>query len=305
MQRVSGEPFADYIQAHIFQPLGMNHSTFVQPVPEEMASAMSGGYRNIADGEPGDFEIIPASPAGALSSTGADMALFMNAHLHDGAGLMRPETAREMHETVDQQFPGVNSMLLGFYQENYAGQRIIAHGGDTTFFHSNLSLLMDQDVGVYISLNSGGAGTMGYAVPAAMGAKVSQPDRLVWAIDGDGCFQMTNQELATCTINDIPIKVAIINNSSLGMVRQWQTLFYDGRHSFTDLNTGSVNKDEATQSQGLETALDSGLVPAADLGNYNFYSGRFAYVKKDYVKAATRFEAAKAAVGDWSVIGLP
>ncbi|RLK49418.1 acetolactate synthase large subunit [Microbacterium telephonicum] len=87
-------------------------------------------------------------------------------------------------------------------------------------------------------LNSGGAGTMGYAVPAAMGAKVSQPDRPVWAIDGDGCFQMTNQELATCVINDIPIKVAIINNSSLGMVRQWQTLFYDGRHSHTDLNTG-------------------------------------------------------------------
>ena len=87
-------------------------------------------------------------------------------------------------------------------------------------------------------LNSGGAGTMGYGVPAAMGAKVANPDRIVWAIDGDGCFQMTNQELATCTINDIPIKVAIINNSSLGMVRQWQTLFYNGRHSFTDLNTG-------------------------------------------------------------------
>jgi acetolactate synthase-1/2/3 large subunit len=87
-------------------------------------------------------------------------------------------------------------------------------------------------------LNSGGAGTMGYGLPAAMGAKVANPDRVVWAIDGDGCFQMTNQELATCTINNIPIKVAIINNSSLGMVRQWQTLFYDGRHSFTDLNTG-------------------------------------------------------------------
>ena len=87
-------------------------------------------------------------------------------------------------------------------------------------------------------LNSGGAGTMGYGVPAAMGAKVANPDRVVWAIDGDGCFQMTNQELATCTINDIPIKVAIINNSSLGMVRQWQTLFYEGRHSFTDLETG-------------------------------------------------------------------
>jgi acetolactate synthase I/II/III large subunit len=87
-------------------------------------------------------------------------------------------------------------------------------------------------------LNSGGAGTMGYAVPAAMGAKVGQPDRTVWAIDGDGCFQMTNQELATCTINEIPIKVAIVNNSSLGMVRQWQTLFYESRYSNTDLHTG-------------------------------------------------------------------
>lgn len=88
-------------------------------------------------------------------------------------------------------------------------------------------------------LNSGGAGTMGYAVPAAMGAKVALPEKLVWAIDGDGCFQMTNQELATCTINQIPIKVAIINNSSLGMVRQWQTLFYNSRYSNTDLHTGT------------------------------------------------------------------
>ncbi len=87
-------------------------------------------------------------------------------------------------------------------------------------------------------LNSGGAGTMGYAVPAAMGAKVGSPDRVVWAIDGDGCFQMTNQELATCAIEGIPIKVAVINNSSLGMVRQWQTLFYEGRYSNTDLHTG-------------------------------------------------------------------
>ena len=86
-------------------------------------------------------------------------------------------------------------------------------------------------------LNSGGLGTMGYAVPAAMGAQAAEPDRVVWAIDGDGCFQMTNQELATCVINNIPIKVAIINNSSLGMVRQWQTLFYNERYSNTDLHT--------------------------------------------------------------------
>ena len=89
-------------------------------------------------------------------------------------------------------------------------------------------------------INSGGLGTMGFAVPAAMGAKVGVPDSTVWAIDGDGCFQMTNQELATCAINDIPIKVAIINNESLGMVRQWQTLFYNERYSNTDLHSKRI-----------------------------------------------------------------
>jgi acetolactate synthase-1/2/3 large subunit len=89
-------------------------------------------------------------------------------------------------------------------------------------------------------LNSGGLGTMGYAVPAAMGAKVGRPEATVWAIDGDGCFQMTNQELATCAINQIPIKVAVINNGSLGMVRQWQTLFYNERYSNTDLHSQRI-----------------------------------------------------------------
>jgi acetolactate synthase-1/2/3 large subunit len=122
-------------------------------------------------------------------------------------------------------------------------------------------------------LNSGGAGTMGYAIPAAMGAKVAQPDRIVWAIDGDGCFQMTNQELATCTINKIPIKVAIINNSSLGMVRQWQSLFYDGRHSFTDLNTGHdtvmvpdfVKLAEAYGALGIRVRTKEEVEPAIKL----------------------------------------
>jgi acetolactate synthase-1/2/3 large subunit len=88
-------------------------------------------------------------------------------------------------------------------------------------------------------LNSGGLGTMGYAVPAAMGAKFARPDAEVWAIDGDGCFQMTNQELATCAVEGAPIKVAVINNGNLGMVRQWQTLFYEERYSQTDLGTHS------------------------------------------------------------------
>ena len=111
-------------------------------------------------------------------------------------------------------------------------------------------------------LNSGGLGTMGFAVPAAMGAKVGRPDKTVWAIDGDGCFQMTNQELATCAINDIPIKVAVINNSSLGMVRQWQTLFYNERYSNTDLHSVRIPDfaalAEAYGAAGLrcETAAD-------------------------------------------------
>jgi acetolactate synthase I/II/III large subunit len=114
-------------------------------------------------------------------------------------------------------------------------------------------------------INSGGLGTMGFAVPAAMGAKVGAPDTLVWAIDGDGCFQMTNQELTTCAIEGIPIKVAIINNGSLGMVRQWQTLFYEGRYSNTDLKAGRtkylpdfVQLAEAMGCVGLrcETAAD-------------------------------------------------
>jgi acetolactate synthase-1/2/3 large subunit len=122
-------------------------------------------------------------------------------------------------------------------------------------------------------LNSGGAGTMGFAIPAAMGAKVAAPDRTVWAIDGDGCFQMTNQELATCVINDIPIKVAIINNSSLGMVRQWQTLFYDGRHSFTDLQPldgpefipDFVKLAEAYGCLGIRVRTEEEILPAIEL----------------------------------------
>jgi len=89
-------------------------------------------------------------------------------------------------------------------------------------------------------INSGGLGTMGFSVPAAMGAKVGRPDTTVWSIDGDGCFQMTNQELATCALEGIPIKVAIINNESLGMVRQWQTLFYNQRYSNTDLQSKRI-----------------------------------------------------------------
>ncbi|BBY16777.1 acetolactate synthase large subunit [Mycolicibacterium litorale] len=115
-------------------------------------------------------------------------------------------------------------------------------------------------------LNSGGLGTMGFAVPAAMGAKMGRPDTEVWAIDGDGCFQMTNQELATCAIEGIPIKVALINNGNLGMVRQWQTLFYEERYSQTDLATHSrripdfVKLAEALGCVGLRCEREEDVV---------------------------------------------
>lgn len=164
VQRISGDPFADYVQHHIFDPLGMRNSTFAQPLPAAMNERLSRGYNNVASGQAQPFEIVIAAPAGAMTSTGPDIALFMMAHLNDGAGLMRPETARLMHETIDQQFPGVNSMALGFYQENYGGQRIISHGGDTAWFHSNLSLLLDHNVGVYVSFNSSGASPLDAAM---------------------------------------------------------------------------------------------------------------------------------------------
>ncbi|ORB91594.1 acetolactate synthase large subunit [Mycobacterium persicum] len=115
-------------------------------------------------------------------------------------------------------------------------------------------------------LNSGGLGTMGFAIPAAMGAKMALPDTEVWAIDGDGCFQMTNQELATCAIEGIPIKVALINNGNLGMVRQWQSLFYEERYSQTDLATHShripdfVKLAEALGCVGLRCEREEDVV---------------------------------------------
>jgi CubicO group peptidase (beta-lactamase class C family) len=156
VQRVSGEPYNAYIERHIFQPLGMTNSTFEQPLPARLKAAMSGGYRNQIDGKSQDFEIVAPAPAGSLSSTGADMAKFMNAYLNGGGGLVRPETARVMFDTVDRHFPGVNSMGLGFYQNNLNGRRIMGHGGDTGWFHSDLGLMVDDGVGVFISMNSSG-----------------------------------------------------------------------------------------------------------------------------------------------------
>ncbi|WP_425577303.1 acetolactate synthase large subunit [Nocardioides endophyticus] len=141
---------------------------------------------------------------------------------------------------------GYDKPTDGGLSPQYVIERLGAIAGPETIFTSGVGqhqMWAAQFIGYENPntwINSGGLGTMGFSVPAAMGAKVGMPDSTVWAIDGDGCFQMTNQELATCTINDIPIKVAIINNESLGMVRQWQTLFYNERYSNTDLHSKRI-----------------------------------------------------------------
>ena len=160
VQRVSGEPFMDYLDRHIFKPLGMANSTFRQPLPEAMRANMSVGYKD--SDTPGDgFEQISMPAAGSLSSTADDMAKFMIAHLNDGAGLLKPETAKQMHEFVVKSFPDLNGNALGFYEQSYNGRRAIAHGGDTVYFHSELLLFPAEKVGFYMSVNAGGRGGMG------------------------------------------------------------------------------------------------------------------------------------------------
>jgi len=146
-----------------------------------------------------------------------------------------------------KKFPlGYDTPSDGSVSPQYVIERIGKISGPDTIFAAGVGqhqMWASQFIGYEKPrtwLNSGGLGTMGYAVPAAMGAKVGAPDTKVWAIDGDGCFQMTNQELVTCALNNIPIKVAVINNESLGMVRQWQTLFYNQRYSNTDLHSKRI-----------------------------------------------------------------
>lgn len=167
VERVSGEPFDNYIEKHIFSPLGMTHSSFRQPLPANLVADMSKGYPDVT-GKAQPFEIVIPAPAGSLSASGADMGKFMIAHLNDGAGLLKPETTKMMH---DFKAPGVgplNSMALGFYEQWVNGHRAIAHGGDTVWFHSYLWLFPDADIGVYISMNSAGKAGDAGAVRSAL-----------------------------------------------------------------------------------------------------------------------------------------
>jgi len=156
VERVSGMPFDDYIEQRIFAPLAMKQSSFRQPPPPALLAKMATGYEN-SDKEGRGFEIISMPPAGSMSATGEDMAHFMIAHLADGrygdAQILKPETAQQMHNTVTRLFPDLNGIALGFYEQNINGRRVIAHGGDTNYFHSDLALFLDDHVGIFISVN--------------------------------------------------------------------------------------------------------------------------------------------------------
>jgi CubicO group peptidase (beta-lactamase class C family) len=159
VERTSGQPFDDYIEAHIFKPLDMTHATFRQPLPANFEADMSKGYA-VASQPSKPYEIVVAAPAGSLAASGVDMAHFMIAHLENGeyhgAKILSPQTIKTMHETPLDIIPPLNRMMLGFYEQNYNGHRVISHGGDSIYMHSYLHLLLDDHVGLFMSFNSQG-----------------------------------------------------------------------------------------------------------------------------------------------------
>lgn len=157
VQRLSGEDFDSYIEHHIFQPLGMTHATFRQPLPPNFVPDMSQGFLR-ASGGAKPFEIVVTVPAGALSVSALDITHFMIAHLengtYNGAQILDSATLKEMHSRQYAPDPHVNGMCLGFYEDSRNGHRVIAHGGDTVYFHSDLHLILDADTGIFVSYNS-------------------------------------------------------------------------------------------------------------------------------------------------------
>jgi len=159
VQRVSGLPFEEYVQKNIFQPLGISHGTFLEPLPDSFKADLSNGYE-LASQDAKPFEWIPPNPApdGSLSITGAEMASFMIAHLQDGryrdARILQPQTAQMMHARQFSMDPAANGMALGFYEENRNGLRIIGHGGDLNYFHSDMHLVPSEGLGFFVSYNS-------------------------------------------------------------------------------------------------------------------------------------------------------
>ena len=159
VQRVSGENYDTYVERHILRPLQMSHTTSRQPLPPGFAATTSKGYRT-SETPPSPFELVGTAPAGAFSTTAADMAHFMIAHLQDGryenAQILKPETARLMHTPTIKAPPGFDTLAHGFFHEQRNGRLVIGHGGDTVVFHSDFNLLPQEGVGIFVSFNSRG-----------------------------------------------------------------------------------------------------------------------------------------------------
>ena len=161
VSRVSGMPFDDYIEKNILQPLGMNHATFRQPLPDNLKPLMSEGYDKASEA-PKSFEVGEAGPAGAMSVSAGDMTKYVIAQLqngeYNGVRILKPDTAQLMHSRAFGLVPEMNGMAYGFYEESRNGHRIIGHGGDTQWFHSDMHLMPDQNLGFFVSYNSAGRG---------------------------------------------------------------------------------------------------------------------------------------------------
>jgi CubicO group peptidase (beta-lactamase class C family) len=159
VQRASGKSFDDYMDQHVFGPLGMKQSTFRQPLPDALKGQMSQGYMTWDD-KPKGFEVISMPPAGSMSAPGADMGRFMLAMLQQGrlgeAQILKPETVKQVFGQLTRPLPGLAGIGLGFYEQNINGRRVLAHGGDTVLFHSDLLLFVDDGIGLYISVNGAG-----------------------------------------------------------------------------------------------------------------------------------------------------
>jgi CubicO group peptidase (beta-lactamase class C family) len=159
VERASGVPFTEYVRYQIFRPLQMNHSSFDQPLPEDLLPDMSNGYKT-ASLPPGGFEFVQAIPAGALSTTGFDMGRFMGALLNqgalEGAQILSQDSLKKMEDRVLVLDPQLSAMGLVFMERRPSGPRIIGHAGDTIYFHSDLILIPEQHVGFFVSLNSAG-----------------------------------------------------------------------------------------------------------------------------------------------------
>ena len=159
VQRVSGEPFEDYVERHIFLPLGMKHSTFRQPLPEQFKGLGGKGYRTAGE-PPSEFELVVTAPAGSVSTTAADMSRFMLAHLQqgslDGYAMLDAATTARMHSPTHEGLPGFSVMAHGFFHGKQNGRTVIGHGGDTVVFHTEFNLLPEEGVGIFFSYNSRG-----------------------------------------------------------------------------------------------------------------------------------------------------